>query len=246
MITIFKGGAKSTIPNGKIDFKELIRLFTKDEEIKSIINSVRVLKADGKEEEAKAEKNKLPYVTTSGEFTYRNNESLIKDTYTWLAAIDIDEDENPNLDFNACLEKVKAHPSTLLALISPRGKGIKAIIKLKPNAYKIENHYHVMKDVVYEHLNKVWGCKLDIAQGKLSQPFYVTHDPNAHVNLKAKQLDIDYTLLSPQAISDGGLILNMASDLRPFVKGIRERKRENGITLAAYAYLLVDYMRVKF
>ena len=178
MITIFKGGAKSTIPSGKIDFKELIRLLTKDEEIKGIIENVRNLKASGKEDEAKAEKNKLPYVTLSGEFSYRNNESLIKDSYTWLAAVDIDEDENPNLDFTECLEKVKAHPSTLLALKSPRGKGIKAIIRLKPNAYKTENHYHAMKDVVYEHLNKIWGCKLDNAQGKLSQPFYVTHDPN--------------------------------------------------------------------
>ena len=64
---------------------------------------------------------------------------------------------------------------------------------MKKDAYKIEDHYNVLKNL-YRKFEKDLGCIFDDAQAKLSQPFYFTFDPYAYVNFDAIELNIDYTL----------------------------------------------------
>lgn len=214
--SIFYGGSRNTYPNGEIDIKELIRLFSSDEKIKKIIKDIR-----DEEDEVKQNKlkNKLPYITTSGIFAYRNDKSILTESYTWLCAIDVDEKDNLNIDFSKLFETLKKDNIIILASKSPRGKGIKALIQLKKGSYLYAKQYDTFRDIVYPALDKRWNCKLDRAQGKLSQPFFLTHDPNLHVNKNYKVFDIDYNVVNPDAIISGEVSINI-KELTPFVNGI--------------------------
>lgn len=214
--SIFYGGSSQTKPNGSVDITEVIRLIKEDEPIKKIIDKVREEKDPTKKSELK---NGLPYITVSGKFTYRNNESLIDKSYTWCAAIDIDKKGNEKVDFKELYEIVKADPFVTIAFISPSGNGIKAIIQLEENSYVLKDQYNVFRDSVYPHFENKWKCELDPAQGKISQPFFLTHDPNIHINREAKILKLDTSVVSAKTIMSGSSSTPI-KDLEPFINGI--------------------------
>ena len=130
-ITLFYGGKYGVKPHSSITWLDVIDLFTKDEKVKSLIDRIRELKANGKEDEANDLKSNLPFITTAGEFTYRNNEGLIEDTYSWVCPVDIDEKENPNIDWNKLFNQTTKNTSVFLCVKSPRGVGLKVSAWMK-------------------------------------------------------------------------------------------------------------------
>lgn len=223
----FLYGSNDCNPYKEITIQELEYMFKLDAEIKEKVEHCRVLKESGDSKAYSEAKNKLPYITPTGLFTYRNNKSFIKESYTWIAPLDIDGKDNVNVDWIKLAEKIRQHPSIILTLQSPSGKGIKALIRMKTGAFNIDDHYPIMRDVVYKYLNELWGCKLDISQGKLSQPFFITHDPNIYFNIRATELDIDYTKIAVKEVVkearkvDG--VYKSVTDLDRFAGYIRNR-----------------------
>ena len=221
--SLFYGGATSVIPKKDIDFLELCRLFKEDIEIKDIIEALRIETDNHKKLELK---NKLPYVTISGRFTYRNNDSLIPDSYSWVCPIDIDIDIekgiNADVDIDKIYEKLINDELVCFVAKSPRGNGIKALVIITKDTYNFREQYTVFRDVVYPHLSKRWGCELDIAQGKLSQPFYISHDSDLHVK-KSKTLLLDTSMVTAESIISGNVSINI-KDLQPYVKAILEQE----------------------
>lgn len=191
-ISLFLGGSKNVTPKREITIKQFITLMKSDDKLKKKFDRLRYLKKKNISQ-YKIEKDKLPYFTPSGCFTRRDNLSLKTGTYTWLCPIDIDQQDNPNVDMNMVQNKLTSEDSVLFCAKSPSGDGLKAFIRLKSGAYNIKDHYKIMK-IIYKRLEKDLGCVIDYAQGKLSQPFYLTFDKNAYVNFQAIELETNYTL----------------------------------------------------
>jgi len=236
-VTLFYGGKHGVKPHSYITWFDVIDLFTKNESVKSSINSIRKLKSEGKAEEASKLKNELPFIITAGEFTYRNNDSLIESTYSWVCPVDIDEKENPNIDWEKLFSQIIQNPSVFLCVKSPRGVGLKALVWLSHKKYNPQQQYIVFRDSVYPYLEKIWGCKIDIAQGKLSQPFYVTHDENAYINKKAEPLDIDYNNYQVETIINGEVHFK-DSGMKPFANSIENRKDGKWTYFGQIAFLV--------
>ena len=194
------GGRFATQPTKDISYKELLELFTKDESIRNSIHEIQNLNRQGKETEAKELKNKLPYFLTAGVFTYRNDASLKTETYTYLVGIDIDKKDNPNVDWVELRQNLISIPSVVFVVTSPRGKGLKGMIRLKEGAYEPSQQYEICKHIVYPYLENILGVELDNRQAPLSQPFYLTHDKNLWHNKNPEELDINYNNLPVETI----------------------------------------------
>ena len=224
-VSLFYGGATGVIPSKELSWPEVVRIFTKDQEIKRIVEEVRAKKQAGDEKGADEAKSKLPYITPSGTYTYRNDKSLIPGTYNWVCPIDIDFKDNPNIDWVQLFKSITADPCVFLCVHSSRGQGLKAISKLAPNGYDPQDQYNTFRDVVYPYYEKIWGCKIDYQQGALSQPFYVTFDANGYVNINPKAQYFDYTMVTAEAIINGN-VSTQISDLKPFVRWIHIQERD--------------------
>lgn len=220
-------GSRGVFPKGTLTFEEVIATMTDaDSELGSQhrlkIDQIREAQESGDIGRAKALKAVLPTFTPAGEFTYRNNASLIKDSYTSLCAIDIDVDGNDGVQWDELFTTISGHPSVIFCGRSPRGEGIKALAKVKRNAYKPEDQYRVFRDVVYSYFSRLWECTLDNAQGKLSQPFFMTFDADAYVNTDAIELELDYTYVSAESVMNGDV--GVLKDIKPLVASIINRR----------------------
>ena len=191
-ISYFTNGIKDTTPQeDTITIEDMIISMTdKNSEYKNTFKQLR----EGNEKVYKSVKSKLPYFTITGQFSYRSNANIIDNTYTWLCPIDIDYKENSQVNMNMVSNMLCSEDFVLFCAKSPSGKGLKAIIRLKENAYDIEKHREILKEIIYPKLEKDLGCVFDLNQAKLSQPFYFTYDEDAYINYDAIELDTDYTI----------------------------------------------------
>lgn len=172
-----------------------------DYSVANTINRIRHYNTTGYKKLASTAKGYLPYVLLSGIFNYRDNKSIIPESYTSIIGIDIDEDENTNVtDWQLLKKTICEDKSIIFCVISPRGKGLKGAMLLdKDDVDKIlsstnyNNQNDLISQCVYPILEKKWNVKLDMSQGKLSQPFFLTSDPNGYVNFNAipKMFDFD-------------------------------------------------------
>ncbi len=170
----------------KISYFNNIKQTTPDSEteILSFLNNVklgtwdRLIKPINDETDKKKRgelKNKsLPYVTISGTFSKRNNNSLIK--HSGFICLDIDEIINLDDEWDKIIED----PYTFGAFKSASGKGIAVIVKINPNKHResyesLESYY---LENYYITLDK--ACK-DVARAR-----YVSFDPNTFVNQGAE------------------------------------------------------------
>jgi hypothetical protein len=217
----FIGGNMSVIPIEKIDFNEVIRLIRDDRQIKALVDEIRN-EQDTKKQ--KALKNKLPYITSSGLFPYRNDKSLLIDSYTWICPIDVDIDDNNPKIMEQTLQRLVNDEIVIFVAKSPRGNGIKAFIQMEAGSYEPTEQYSIFKNYVYPLLEKRWDCKLDYRQGVLSQPFYITHDPNIYINEKYKRFCFDIDFVPIEAVINGDVTTEI-KDLKPLAYGIINQQK---------------------
>ena len=124
------------------------------------------------------------YVTFSGVFTKRNNASLIK--HSELFTIDID-----NIQTESTLHRIKnqllADPyfSTELLFTSPRGKGLKWIIKI---VLEKATHLEYFK-AVSNYLHQNYGIKVDASGADVSRACLLPYDPEAYIHPKYQITD---------------------------------------------------------
>jgi len=127
------------------------------------------------DEDKKVIKSQLPYITYSGTFSYRNNESLISYNSS-LLPLDID---GLSIEEAIKVQKILSEqPGCVMSIISPRGKGVKALIFL---GVEVEfcNHYTTLTnniEAIAKHLNiQEFESKIDPGQFKLCQPFFIAY-----------------------------------------------------------------------
>lgn len=194
--SLFSGQSKkgqTPTPLKTLTFQELIAYY-KSENNKQ--KSLAILNAPD-EKQKKFLKGKRDYFTPYGVFKKRNNSSIKH--FNSVAAIDIDGLNNRK---EALLVKAKlsALDSCALCVISPRGKGVKALLKIEIN-HPPENHYNQLKHVLKPYLVKeleLDAINIDNAQFVLSQAMYFSYDIEMYVNEKPKTLNLVFDYKEPE------------------------------------------------
>ena len=180
-----KTGAFQTLPTSTVDFKGLLQMFKSEQ---NRILSEAILNASSKEEKNKL-KAKREYFTPYGKFSERNNASILH--HNNLIAIDIDGLSSVEVA-KQVRNKLATHPSTLLALLSTRGKGVKALMYANVT-YTPQEQFEQLKYVFRPYLSDFLEINedyIDKAQFKLSQPFYMCYDADMYINENAVALEI--------------------------------------------------------
>lgn len=140
-------------------------------------DTIRKLVTEKEQKEYKAQY--FDYVTFSGRFTKRNNASLIK--HSELLTIDIDHISSLNK-----LQKIKndllndVYFSTELLFTSPRGKGLKWIVKIS-----LEKATHLKYfQAISNYLKKTYNIEVDTNGSDVSRACLLPYDPEAYINPK--------------------------------------------------------------
>ncbi len=129
-----------------------------------------------KEQRTKA-KERLPYVTISGRFSYRNTAGLIE--HSGLIALDFDDLVNRD----AFRDLMRNDPHVYACFISASGRGVCVVIKINP-----ENHadsFRALEKYFYETYKEV--ATIDKGVKDIARARYVSYDPDLYHNEKAKK-----------------------------------------------------------
>jgi hypothetical protein len=185
--TAVVGGKHMVIPDKQINLVELIAILS-NPAIRKISAAVRACKNPDIREKLKA---KLPYFTPYGSFSYRNNISILTYNKNILA---VDIDSIPDAEVPIVFNIIKSNKACIFAYISAKGKGVKALMNVDyaNELDPIADHYNLLS-TNSEYLNRILGItnwKLDKAQLKLSQPFFMFNADGLYYNLNTEPLEL--------------------------------------------------------
>ena len=181
-----KKGIFTTTPNKQITFKRLTEIYTSDfvkHITKELQNANEVDKAELKKQ--------LPFITPYGTFAPTRKKDNIVHFNSSLIALDIDSLTIP--EARQVKEILSSNESTLLCSISPRGKGVKALILIN-DTIPLKDCYNTLK-LNKKHIAKAVGIeqyfeKIDNAQFNVTQPMFIAYDETLHLNVNALPLNI--------------------------------------------------------
>jgi len=183
--TAVVGGQEKVNPDKQINLIELIAILS-NPAIRKLSAALRACKDPAARAKLKA---KLPYFTPYGSFSYRNNNSILSYNKNILA---VDIDAIPDSEVPIVFNIIKNNKACILAYISAKAKGVKALIHVdyanEPDP--IADHYNLLS-TNSEYLNSILGItnwKLDKAQLKLSQPFFMFNADGLYYNLNTEPL----------------------------------------------------------
>jgi hypothetical protein len=186
----FIGGSKIVKPTAIYSFKDLIELY-KTNFIKDLTTQMRICSDPVQKAILK---NKQPFVTPYGTFTYRENKSIIHHNSN-LVAFDFDKmDRAEAIKLKA---KLSINKSCMLATISGSGKGVKAFFLISDRLVS-NMHYTTLKHNKNKLLDLIgineFADYLDLRQFVLSQPMFISYDPDLHYNFEAEPLAINFEI----------------------------------------------------
>jgi hypothetical protein len=123
-------------PSANIDINQLIEVI-KFGYIKEVIAKLRGLIS--KKEYDLIKKDSIPCVTLSGVFTHRDSKNLFY--HSGLMQVDIDKVD----DYDATINKLCSDDYIYVCFRGPGGKGIKAIIKIKPSPVTHKSQFQALE-----------------------------------------------------------------------------------------------------
>jgi len=166
LFSYFKKGVTATEPFEEHSL-EFIYLLIKSFKLKEITQKIR---------EGKADKTKvLPSVTFSGTFIKR----CISGLKDWSSLIVMDLDK---LDFPETLKDRIARDTFLnpaLMFISPRGKGLKIVVRIEDGVKK--NHVRYFQAIAH-YLKGAYGLKADASGSDWSRLCFLCYDADVYYN----------------------------------------------------------------
>jgi len=168
-------GITQTIPTGQINIKEFWELIISDI-YKAQVLAIRECK-DGKQKNRL--KDRLHNINSQGIFSQRKNDGIVQPS--GYAPIDIDKFEG---DIHELKKRLIQDEHIALLFISPGGRGLKAFITIPQEIEKYASYVEAFYNYLEEKYNiqeKYLDKKLDI-----SRVSYVSHDPEAYLNLNAE------------------------------------------------------------
>jgi hypothetical protein len=188
-------GIFATEPIKEINFTRLIEIYNS----KLVQDVTRKIK-EADETTKKQLKKQLPFITPFGTFAPTRANVNITNFNRSLLCLDIDGLKENEVQLVKFI--LTSHYSTLLCAVSPRGRGIKALIILDTtipqhecyNTLKL-NKYHIAECLGLQQ----FVSKIDDRQFVLSQPWLIAHDPELYVNENCTPLVIYLIPYTPPA-----------------------------------------------
>lgn len=183
MISVFEN-VWSKFPYTNISIDEVARIISSDQLKKQTISLQEILSNSGSKTEAfKALKNKLPMVTFAGEFSKRNRSSLTK--YSELIVIDIDDlSENQIHEFK---DQITSFKDVVLLFISPSGKGLKVVHKLKvDNDIQLVDFHRSAFEALKVRYKQTLGIEIDQSGKDLPRACFLCFDVDVYFNKEAE------------------------------------------------------------
>jgi hypothetical protein len=172
--SFFKGGIKSLKPTSSINIEDAFALIRSDK----YQHKIALIRNSDDKTVVNAQKRKLDYFTFSGVFEQRKVERLI--SHSALICLDYDGIEN--------IEKFKSdvytNTFTLMAFLSPSGKGVKLIIRTNQSDNKMA------WSALNAYFKKVTGIEADKSGTDICRACFVSYDPNAYYNPNAKTFEV--------------------------------------------------------
>ena len=158
-------------------FSEIIDLI-KSEEFQKPIQKLR-LTLETSNEQYQLRKKQLPSFTPAG--TFSDSRSLEKhDKYSQILHLDLD-----HLDNLEITDKLKESEYVLGYFISPSGKGLKVFYKTNSKA-----EFHTKNALkLIEWFQREYDIVCDRACKDISRLCFISYDPSAYYNPKAKEID---------------------------------------------------------
>jgi hypothetical protein len=133
------------------------------------IAEIQRLQAEGKTADAKKLKKKLPAIMFTGTFSRRNCAGLVQHSGLMV------------LDFDDCgvglKETLAADPHAVLCFVSPRGTGLKLVIRIEPAADAAEHGESF--DAAKAYFRERYRVEADPSGRDVSRLCFVSHDPEA-------------------------------------------------------------------
>ena len=216
-------GAYQTTPTQTLNFNELLEYYNSPENKKL---SEAILNAPTPEAKNNL-KSKRAYYTPYGIFSTRKNANILDKNS--VVSIDIDglKDKKEAI---AVRNKLADHKCTLFALLSTRGKGVKAMMRI--NSIEAVDSFNQLKHVFKPHLKEflnIEDSKIDEAQFKLSQPCYFSYDADMYINADATVLDLEFNYKEPErkpfkAVS---IPANASNNIDKYILKVLENKINN-------------------
>lgn len=154
-----------------------IESFVHSRKFKESIDVIRLLET---KDERDKEKAKLPAITPSGVFTYRNESGLVK--HSGLIQFDIDYKGNEHIDgFEHLPAEIGNLPYIAYCGFSASGTGIWGLIPIAyPDKHKL--HLKALIDIF-----KYYGIRCDTAPANVASLRGYSYDDNAYINPYAEK-----------------------------------------------------------
>ena len=175
-----------------ISLEKIYNLVTDPKYLKAQTDDYReVLDLFGKDDEkTKARKKALPMIKWSGEFTGWDQKSFVEGTYNGTCGFDIDPKDNLGANWEDLFVKIAGDPHVVFVMVSP-SKGIKGLIALDYAFTKHDRYTKDVKDKVFPHFAKKWGCKFDNGQASFSLGMFMCHDALADFKSQSQPFEVD-------------------------------------------------------
>jgi len=153
-----------------------LKNFIESRKHKDKIDAIRLMETKNERDIAKS---KIPAITPSGTFTYRDEKHLIK--HSGLIQFDIDYKGNEHIDnFEEISHEIGKLPYIAYCGFSASGYGIWGLVPIAyPDKHKL--HLQALKNVF-----KQYGIKCDTAPSNVTSLRGYSYDDNAYINHKAE------------------------------------------------------------
>jgi len=188
-----KKGIFSTEPIKEISIFKLFEIYKSD-----IVKDISKQIAEADEPTKKELKKQLPFITPYGTFNPTRCNMNMTSFNSSLLCLDIDGLKENEVHLVKCI--LTSHISTLLCAVSPRKRGVKALIMLNAIIPK-EECYNTLK-LNKNHIAECLGLsqftnKIDEAQFKPTQPWFISYDEELYTNTTCTALNINLIPYSP-------------------------------------------------
>jgi hypothetical protein len=125
-------------------------------------------------------KKQLPGVTWSGQFSRRDNGSLVRHTGVLCADFDSLGAQLPEVR-----KKIEASPHALAVFLSPTGDGLKAVFCVSADASKHAGSFRAVE----KHVLKLTGLQIDQACKDVARLCFLSYDPELYHNGNAREIE---------------------------------------------------------
>lgn len=173
VFSYFKAPVSNTVPYKEISLLDVHYLLLSN---KFAAQTTTLRNITDKQEARKYKASLFPYVTFSGTFSKRNDQSLLR--HSGLITIDFDHVDNVQ-DLKAKLLQDEYFETELL-FVSPSGDGLKWIIPIDLAKSK---HQHYFKAIA-NYLKHQYQLEVDPSGKDVSRACFLPHDAEAFINPK--------------------------------------------------------------